>query len=198
MLMWKNRCIPSKLLIKTLETNINELKKLSSTVINLNKKYNHIEQYSRRENIRIHSYPETKEDVLGIVMGLANDMQININEYDTSVCHRTGKSKDGKPRQLIVKFCSRYARDLFLSGNSQLYDDVFLTKDLTTQNLKLLMESKKYLGPRHIIVHNGKFYKRTLGGQTNIHIKSLLHLQSFSKPLTNGSGAVLVIGELLQ
>ncbi|CAF1214369.1 unnamed protein product, partial [Didymodactylos carnosus] len=92
----------SKLLMKTLEININELKKLSSTVVNLNEKYNHIEQYSRRENIRIHNYPETKEeDVLGIVMGLANDMQVNINEYDISVCHRTGKSKDGKPRQLI-------------------------------------------------------------------------------------------------
>ena len=51
-------------------------------------------QYSRRENVRLHGVPETAdENTNDVVITLASDMGVHIDEHDISISHRVQKSR---------------------------------------------------------------------------------------------------------
>ncbi|WAR04839.1 hypothetical protein MAR_020208 [Mya arenaria] len=86
-----------------------------------------LEQYSRRENIRLHNVNENeREHLLEVVLSIVNAAKSFKGNEDTpdvspddlftkkdiSVCHRVGSKAHGrnhsmKPRQILVRFISR-------------------------------------------------------------------------------------------
>ena len=72
--------------------NIKLKQALSLNVFNVDA----LEQYSRRENLRIYGSPESKEkqdDGENIVFELAKELNIELKNYDIQRAHRLGKKK---------------------------------------------------------------------------------------------------------
>ena len=136
-----------------------------------------LEQYTRRENIRINGFLVDDQDLTKCVVTLLNDIQqaavangqanpdnITFKEEDISVCHKIGKRTGHvDKRQIIVRFVSRQKtlrvfRIKKYVKNIEKYKDVYITDDLTKLRLKL----KDYLRKQDTIA---KVY--TIDG--NIH-----------------------------
>ena len=129
---------------------------------------NDLEEYGRRENIRIHNVAETdcdKDDGEDVVFEVANALDIELSELDLQRVHRIGKKKTSlaKPRPVIVRFISYQKMNEFLFGKSKLkkngiLKNVFITEDLTSLRSKLLSYVKNKCNGDFVLCHtyNGK------------------------------------------
>ena len=130
--------------------------------INLNI-YSHdeLEQYSRRENIRIYGVPETftkHDDGENLLFQIADELEIELDEYDIQRRHRLGgkpnrKTTSAKPRPIIAKFVSYKKRNEFIFAKAELkksskFLKAFITEDLTQlrqgRNLKKIEEGPNF------------------------------------------------------
>ena len=76
-----------------------------------------LEQYTRRENIRISSIPEEIDENLPCkIVSLARGMDSVMQESDINVCHRLGpaRAQAQRSRTVIVRFYSRNLKRKFL------------------------------------------------------------------------------------
>ena len=108
-----------------------------------------LQQYSRRENVRIFGLPidatETPELTEKKAIDLLNKTGVTVTEKDISACHRLGKSSNGT-RPVIVRFVSRRKRTEVMRKKKVLRDKtdkVFLNDDLTPLRAKLLKVVKE-------------------------------------------------------
>ena len=103
-----------------------------------------LEQYSRRETLRIHGLieneGETNEELTEKLLTLCRDTGVgDIAASDISVCHRIGaKRRNGRPvanRPVLCKFVSRNIKTKVLKNKKNLagkepYDRVYVNEDL--------------------------------------------------------------------
>lgn len=130
-----------------------------------------LEQYSRRENIRIHGVAEgnnrsNKDDGEEKLYEVANALNINLEDFDLQRVHRLGKKKnsvDARPRPIIARFTSYKKRNEFLYEKSNLKNcenlgSAFITEDLTPLRSKLLRYVKNECEDQFVLCHtiNGK------------------------------------------
>ncbi|XP_019646052.1 PREDICTED: uncharacterized protein LOC109486636 [Branchiostoma belcheri] len=126
---------------------------LKSEFNTLQTKVNNLEQYSRRNCVIISGIPETpgERSTDNPVLSVANDTlkcdpPFNINDIDRS--HRLGKPRgDGKPRPIIVKFCSYRSKAALMraktSGRAALKENgIFVNENLTKANMDLLKDAR--------------------------------------------------------
>ena len=88
-----------------IETQRQDTEKLQSTIEDTDKAFygraNELEQYSRRNNVRIWGIPEVEEnedasDTADVVVKKLNEtMGVNLNRYDIDIAHRLGKKRKG-------------------------------------------------------------------------------------------------------
>ena len=106
-----------------------------------------LEQYSRRENVRIFGLAETQgENTNTVFIDMARDVGVTITPADISVSHRLGRpggSSDAKPRPLIVKLVRRDSKIELMRNKKKMrsmekYRHVYVNDDLTTQRSKLV------------------------------------------------------------
>ena len=136
-----------------------------------------IEQYGRRENGRLHEYPEkegeTEADVIAAVIERANyALSKNEHHKDTKLepsdfqrAHRIGKKKDSsdsnsppKPRKIIFRLKSYKLRQKLMFSKKHLkshstFKDSFFTEDLTPFRSKLLWYVKNHCNGKFVKVH---------------------------------------------
>ena len=126
-----------------------------------------LEQYSRRENIRIHGVPEPqgkKDDGEEVVVELAEKLGINIESYDI---HRLGRKRSplAKPHPIITRFVKYKHRNDILFSKSKLkncnngkLNNAFITEDLTPLRSKLLNYVKNDCDGKFVLCHtyNGR------------------------------------------
>ena len=105
----------SKALASELKREIEELKQQvkesDAAIASLRAKVDDLEQYTRRNSVRIMGIPETSnEDTDKITIAIAKRIgaEIDIDQIDRS--HRVGLKKDGGARPIIVKFTSYRAK----------------------------------------------------------------------------------------
>ena len=107
-----------------------------------------LQQYSRRDNIRVYGIEEKPDECTNtIIVKLAHDMGVEIEEQELSVSHRLGR-KTGKPRPIIAKFVRRDTKSKMMRAKKELrgvsgYRQVFLNDDLTTLRSRLVYELKR-------------------------------------------------------
>ena len=117
-----------------------------------------LEQYSRRNSLRISGIPEEETEVTDeIVIGLASSLNVEINSFDIDRSHRVGKpvgkvQADRRPgskrhRDIIVKFARYNVREKLFKvrkdlRNTSHYKSVYINEDLTSRRSKLLFDAR--------------------------------------------------------
>ena len=133
----------SKLEIKQLKTENNQLKQ----ALNLNTfETDNLQQYSRRENIRIHGIAESasqKDDGESTLLKLAEVLGITLESSNIQRAHRLGKKRSSaaKPRPIIARFVSYKKEANFFLQSPAL--GKALTKSL---KLRLLLKISPHCG----------------------------------------------------
>ena len=143
-----------------------------------------LEQYTRRENVRIHNLPVVEGQTLTeTVVETLNDMfnhgaeadpPFQVNEKDISVCHRVNRKqeKDGDDvetvasrKQTIVRFVSRRVVNNVYKFKKNLKemdkykkDNVFITDDLTQLRLKLKAMVRNTEGVTKVYTRDGNIH----------------------------------------
>ena len=137
-----------------------ELKKMVNTleqkVMKLERDVDDGEQYSRRNSVRISGVGESsEEDTDRIILNIAKDLEADITLNDIDRSHRVGKSRNGRPRAIIVKFTSYRARRALYSKRMNLRHlnagrNVFVNEDLTARRSELLFSARKYVKSKQL------------------------------------------------
>ena len=135
--------------LKSMEKNSPQSQKICSAVrVNLYK-IDELEQYGRRENLRITGLLETEgENLKNKLIELGKTLGVTIDIRDINVVHRVGRSEPDKTRQTIVRFVSRDKKHELMMNKKKLkdcegYGRVYLNDDLTQLRSRLLMTLKK-------------------------------------------------------
>ena len=99
-----------------------------------------LEQYSRKNNIRIIGVPESaEENTDAIIMQLMKEkLGVEVKESDICRSHRVGRKKPGQQRQIIVKFTRHNVKSSIMRKKKVLRnagDDLKIQEDLTQGRL---------------------------------------------------------------
>ena len=128
-----------------------------------------LEQYTRRESIRIAGLEEkdveTDAGLRAQIVQMAADMGVNLESSDISVCHRLGKKQTdhGRPkyRPVICKFISRNHKSAVISNKKKLkdkegYKHIYINEDLTPLRSRLLAIARKDAKVKNAVTKDGK------------------------------------------
>ena len=129
------------------ERENNSLTNLKKEVQTQNFELDKLEQYSRKENIKVFGLDEREgEDTNEMIVKLASDIGIQISQSDISVSHRLPGPR-GKPRPIIAKFVRRDTKSLIMKNKKNLnsnpqYKQVYINDDFTQLRGKLIRAMK--------------------------------------------------------
>ena len=122
-----------------------------------------LDQYSRRENVRITGIPEgegTEENLVDKIIQVASSMGVVIDVSSFNDVHRLGVKRPGQNRQIIVRFMNRTLKIKFLSGRKNLkntdYKNVFINEDMTKLRFKLFQMVRKCEEVKSASTRDGK------------------------------------------
>ena len=160
-----------------------EIHSLKGKLGELEKKCDDLEQYSRRNSLRIQGLPETQyEDVGEKVLDLANDVlsvSPPLTPADIDRVHRIGKqpkpSESGvidPPRPIILKLATYRVRDRVYRQRTSLKDydvaKVYINEDLTAARSSLLWQARQRKKSKAIgdcWSHDGQVLIKTKNGK---------------------------------
>lgn len=125
------------------------------------KRLDELEQYSRRNNLRIFGIEEkagedTDQSIINFVQQKLS-LTISINEIDRS--HRVGLSRNGKPRAILVKFVSYRCRaEVFKRKKLLKNSPISIKEDLTIYRSNVLREAVKKFGVANVWSNDGRIF----------------------------------------
>ncbi|PIK43755.1 putative exosome complex exonuclease RRP44 [Apostichopus japonicus] len=112
-----------------------------------------MEQYSRRNNLRIFGMKEDpNENTMDVFVKLAKEkLKLELNSDFIDRCHRLGRSTPGtNPRPILVKFLSyQHRREVIKARRNLKGSGITIKEDITMMNNRLLTETH-----RHVKVSN--------------------------------------------
>lgn len=144
--------------ISELESLKSENEQLKRDNVSLAEKLDDLEQYTRRNSVRVLGIPENKNvNVENEVLSLFNStLGLSVTVENIDRCHRVGafnKSRK-KPRPIIVKFVSYRTRAMVCASRRKLKgSNIVIQEDLTTRRFNLLKEVQS-------VVKRGKAWSR--------------------------------------
>ena len=120
-----------------------------------------LEQYSRRESIRVSGLdiPDGADTAVLMeqVCKLASDIGVDLSKNDIVACHSVG---GGKHKQLLCRFTTRIKKEEVMRAKKKLKDvaggKVYVNEDLTPLRVKLLQLVKEKTGYKHAHTINGR------------------------------------------
>ena len=145
-----------------------KLNKLNQ-LIKLNKyETDRLQQYSRRESIRINGIcdgvGDSEDDIVDFITEVGNKIDVPLKRDDISVAHHVGKSQHGS-RPVLAKFISRNTRDKLVKNRKKLKDltehTIYINDDLTPLRAKLFSYGKKLENVKRVSTHNGVIHCNT-------------------------------------
>ena len=119
--------------------------KLCAQMRTLTYENDRLQQYSRRENIRIHGVQEDRGETGEITekkaLAVLRATGVTVDDQDIAACHRVGKPRAG-PKAIIVRFVSRRKRTQVMKSKKKLKEQsgmqkTFINDDLTTLRSRL-------------------------------------------------------------
>lgn len=132
---------------KSLDYQKTENEKLVDQIQKVNEaaeeKINDLEQYGRRNNLRITGIPEqrdveeTAEMTTRIVLEKLNDSieTLDLERFEIDIAHRLGQKRANSHRPIIIKFQSKMKRDAVLRSRKVFKGSkIFVNEDLTRKN----------------------------------------------------------------
>lgn len=133
----------------------------------LAQKIDKLEQYSRRNNVRILGIPESKnEDLADKVKDVfENLMNLKINWHDVDHVHRVGKQEGDRNRAVVVKFLRYDDKNLVFKSKKLLKNSgVAILEDLTQVRLNLMKRLLENFNKRNVWTSNGRICVKTSDG----------------------------------
>ena len=137
----------------------------------LSNNLNDLEQYSRRNNIRIFGvrdnkkYESLKETENIVINLLRNKLNLNFGPEDFEICHRIGRYTEGANRAIIVKFLYRKSKILTISERKKLKDTgITISEDLTHKNVRRLNDIKTLSCVESCWSRDGRLYAKNSRG----------------------------------
>lgn len=136
-------------------------------------KHDKLEQYTRRESIRLvgisEEADETTEALQQKIVKVAADAGVEMSTSDISVCHRLGnkapdqlqQGRSPKPRPIVCKFVSRASKIKLMAAKKNLkdkseYKRVFINDNLTAMRAKMLAVVKESPNVESSFTKDGK------------------------------------------
>lgn len=153
--------ISSNIVGKYVRTHESSIKNISSVVRRNSYEIDKLNQYSRKENIRISGLQEVEgTDDFTIFKQLCEKIEVDVKKEDIVACHRVGDPKR-KPRQMLVRFVTRDLKFKIFTNKKKLKDDaslskVYINEDLTLLRMKLLQYVKKLENVNAAFTRDGK------------------------------------------
>lgn len=157
---------------------------LESKCHDLSNKVESLEQYSRKNNLRIFGVPKTEgEDTESTVIKLIKDkLNISILPNDIDCCHRL-KEKEGQHPPIIVKFWRRVLRNKIFFAKSKLKGSkIVIREDLTQQRAYMVKQLLKRTGRNTVYTVNGNIFVKFSG-----KINKISSIDDYSKFMQNMS-----------
>lgn len=152
---------------ETLKTkNEEKVVEMEKEIAKRKKELNELEQYGRRNSIRIFGIPESKDETAEQTAQTAAEAinahlsNVTLRRYDIDIAHRLGKKSRGN-RPIIMKFVSRMTRDIVFRGRrSMISSNIYINEDLTALNNHILgcVRKKKCDEVDSAWSTNGKIY----------------------------------------
>lgn len=128
-------------------------------------KMDKLEQYSRRNNIRIFGVAETvgenTDDIVMQICARNLQTQIDINDIDRS--HRVGRIKpnDTRPRPIIVKFTNYHVRSKVFNNKKLLKGTGYtIREDLSLSNVNIMKSAILKYGSSSVWSRDGFIFAR--------------------------------------
>ncbi|KAJ8311252.1 hypothetical protein KUTeg_011209 [Tegillarca granosa] len=181
-----------KVKIQALSAENAELRTENNT---LTERLDDLEQYSRRNAIRISGVPESSpEDTDALVKQIASNMGIELKDDDIDRSHRTGKPRSGSNRQILVKFSNyhykhRIMKSRWKLGKSPELKNIYINEDLTKKKEQLFRNARKLYQDKSVNkvwTWDGKVFLTDLNNVKH-RIEKSSDLLKFPQRSTNGS-----------
>ena len=167
-------------------------------VSRLKSELNDLEQYGRRNNLRIFGIPEAAgEDTTEVIKQIAQDkLGVSLDEKDIDRSHRVGKLSD-KLRAILVKFTSYRARNIVIKQRRKLKGSkITIHEDLTRKNQELLMKSSKQTGVVSAWSQDGRVFVSVLTSTPGKHAKVPIRCYSDWQNLPDEKSYQMILKQL--
>lgn len=162
---------------------------LKREVNDLNKKISDMEQHSRRNNLEIQNFPETKgENMIDVIAKIGELISCPVTADNIDAVHRVPHvdKNNNKPKNIIVRFITRHLKDKYFYSAKQFkgipatqlgfpnaLDKIFVNEHLSPTNkilYKQIRDAAKAKGYKYIWVKNAKFFVKKNETSRPIHI----------------------------
>lgn len=138
--------------IMSLETANLEMKELMD-------KY---EQYSRRNNVRLHGIKENEAEACTdqiVIQFFKEKLKTDVPISTIDRSHRVGPKNSQKPRSILIKLTDYHVKSALLRGRSLLKNSGYrITEDLTSARSKLLREAIDKWGAKNVWTNDGRIF----------------------------------------
>ncbi|KAK5645249.1 hypothetical protein RI129_006549 [Pyrocoelia pectoralis] len=135
-------------------------------VSELEYKIDDLEQYTRRNNLRIFGVTEERNENKDVKLKqlFESKLGIKINTVDIDRSHRVGKNVGPRPRAIIVKFVSYRVRQQIFNNKKRLKGTEFTIKeDLTKNRSEVLAAASEKFGRQQVWSIDGRIMVSTGG-----------------------------------
>ncbi|KAK4320927.1 hypothetical protein Pmani_008244 [Petrolisthes manimaculis] len=120
-----------------------------------------LEQYSRRENLRISGLEEeddeTEEVLEAKIIEFAQDIGVKIKSNDISLAHRMGRNRE-EGRPVIVRLCHRKKKNEIVINKKKLKEKnrkVYVNEDLTSLRARMISIVKEHEAVKNVTTRDG-------------------------------------------
>lgn len=152
---------------KVLESKGKEVEEMKKTMgkqeeekVDLQRKVNDLENYQRRENLRITGLPERNgEDPIEVVKKFFKENAFSVPGEKIHVAHRIGPKSRDKPRPLLIRFADRKTKDDVVRARRTLKGSgKTISEDVSRLTIQTLMRVQRSDGIQRSWIWNAKVY----------------------------------------
>lgn len=174
-----------------IEQKDNQIKTLEQSNTKIVKNLNDLDQYGRRQNIRLNNVPLGEDDdceevVLRIINRALPDGE-TLTSSEISRCHPLGKVNRNNNRQVIVKFVSYKAKAKVYAARFNL-SNIYMSEDFTPSNQKImdkLVACKKAKRIKSFWTIDGKIFAKVHDAQPRTRIFNIDNIESMITTAVN-------------
>lgn len=138
-----------------------EVKNLQTEIEEIREEKENMEQYSRRNNLRIFGVQEKEtENTQEIVVKLIEEkLKYKINPEEIESCHRVSTKSTNKSRPILLKLTTNKTKnDIYYKKKALKGTKITIREDLTSHRKELVKTAVEHFGSKTVWSQNGKIF----------------------------------------
>ncbi|KAJ8929395.1 hypothetical protein NQ314_017924 [Rhamnusium bicolor] len=137
----------------------------------LHLKVDNLEQFSKRNQLRVFGVPESNNGNLKEILQGIFENKMEVNGSQLEYCYRLGPyNKEAKyPRPILATFIDAQQRNLIFNNKKKLKGSkIAITEELTKTRYDLLISTKDKIGKENVWTSGGNIYTSIIGKKFQI------------------------------